>query len=290
MERARRHRPVTDRNHIVYLALGDSYTIGTGASHESRNFPSLLAASLQEASRREVEVVNPAVNGFTTIDLLAKELGYITDLKPDLVSVLIGVNDLVQGRSAQQYRESLVEIYDAIAATQLPAGRVAAISIPNWSVAPAARDYGDSRSATLHVGRPHRGQHARDGLNRLDRGRRAASRRRPVRSVGGRDLVARTRGLEFCLDLYPLERFGVLIPALLADVAVALAHPLVDVPFLPRLRDLTLVLLQRRELQLEGLADVDEVITERPVRDPHLIDDVRLVALFEQAAKRARVA
>ena len=132
-----------DRNHIVYLALGDSYTIGTGASHESRNFPSLLAAHVQEATRREVKVVNPAVNGFTTIDVLARELGYITDLKPDLVSVLIGVNDLVQGRRAQQYRESLIEIYDAIAATQLPAGRVAAISIPNWSVVPAARDYGD---------------------------------------------------------------------------------------------------------------------------------------------------
>jgi len=134
---------VTDRNHIVYLALGDSYTIGTGASHESRNFPSLLAAHVQEATRRKVEVVNPAVNGFTTIDVLARELGYITDLKPDLVSVLIGVNDLVQGRRAQQYRESLIEIYNAIAATQLPAGRVAAISIPNWSVVPAARDYGD---------------------------------------------------------------------------------------------------------------------------------------------------
>jgi len=134
---------VTDRNHIGYLALGDSYTIGTGASHESRNFPSLLAAHVQETTRREVDVVNPAVNGFTTIDVLARELGYITDLKPDLVSVLIGVNDLVQGRRAQQYRESLIEIYNAIAATQLPAGRVAAISIPNWSVVPAARDYGD---------------------------------------------------------------------------------------------------------------------------------------------------
>ena len=75
---------MTDRNHIVYLALGDSYTIGTGASHESRNFPSLLAAHVQEATRREVKVVNPAVNGFTTIDVLARELGYITDLKPDL--------------------------------------------------------------------------------------------------------------------------------------------------------------------------------------------------------------
>jgi lysophospholipase L1-like esterase len=98
---------------------------------------------VQEATGREVEVVNPAVNGFTTIDLIARELGYTTDLKPDLVSVLIGVNDLVQGRSAQQYRESLVEIYDAIAALRMPSGRVAAISIPNWSVVPAARDYGD---------------------------------------------------------------------------------------------------------------------------------------------------
>ena len=98
---------------------------------------------MQEATGREVEVVNPAVNGFTTIDLIAKELGYITDLKPDLVSVLIGVNDLVQGRSAQQYGESLVEIYDAIAALHLKAGRVAAISIPDWAGVPAARDFGD---------------------------------------------------------------------------------------------------------------------------------------------------
>ncbi len=98
---------------------------------------------LQQAIGRDVDVVNPAVNGFTTIDLLAKELGYITDLKPDLVSVLIGVNDLVQGRSVEQYRESLVEIYDAIAATRLPDGRVAAVSIPNWSIVPAARDFGD---------------------------------------------------------------------------------------------------------------------------------------------------
>ena len=88
-------------------------------------------------------MVNPAVNGFTTIDLIARELGYTSDLKPDLVSILIGVNDLVQGRSLEQYRGSLVEIYDSIAATHLPAGRVAALSIPNWSIVPAAREFGD---------------------------------------------------------------------------------------------------------------------------------------------------
>ncbi len=131
------------RSELTYLALGDSYTIGTGATHESRNFPSLLALQMQAATGREVRVVNPAVNGFTTIELLAREIGFIEQLHPDFITVLIGVNDLVRGRSVEQYRESLVEIYEAIATVELPRGRVAAISIPDWSVAPSARDYGD---------------------------------------------------------------------------------------------------------------------------------------------------
>jgi acyl-CoA thioesterase I len=92
-----------------------------------------------------VRLVNPAVNGFTTIDLLAREIGFVQDLRPDLVSVLIGVNDLVRGRSAEAYRESLIEIYNAIGSLDLPAGRVAAVSIPDWSVTPAAGDFGDPK-------------------------------------------------------------------------------------------------------------------------------------------------
>ncbi len=99
----------------------------------------MVSARIEEATHRHVELVNPAVNGFTTVDLIAKELGYISDLKPDLVSVLIGVNDLVQGRSLEQYRDSLVEIYDAIPTKS----KTVAVSIPNWSVVPAARDFGD---------------------------------------------------------------------------------------------------------------------------------------------------
>lgn len=128
---------------LVYLALGDSYTIGTGASHESRNYPSLLAARLEDATSSEVRLVNPAVNGFTTIDLLANEIGFINELRPDIVTVLIGVNDMVQGRSVDAYRESLAEIYDTVGALQLPHGQAAAISIPDWSIVPAARTYGD---------------------------------------------------------------------------------------------------------------------------------------------------
>ena len=114
-----------------YLALGDSYTIGTGASDESRSWPAIIAGRLG------AELTNPAVNGYTTLDLIRQELPYVELINPDVVSVLIGVNDLVQGRTLDQYARSLVTIYDA-----LDGRRVGAVSIPTWSYVPAAADFG----------------------------------------------------------------------------------------------------------------------------------------------------
>lgn len=113
-----------------YLALGDSYTIGTGASDPSKAWPSIIALRL------DAELTNPAVNGFTTLDLIAHELPLVDRLKPDLITVLIGVNDLVQGRTPDAYRKSLTTIYDALSEM------VAAVSIPTWSYVPAAADFG----------------------------------------------------------------------------------------------------------------------------------------------------
>jgi acyl-CoA thioesterase I len=128
---------------LRYLALGDSYTIGTGASSEAHNYPAILAARLAEATGVKVDLTNPAVNGFTTQDLIDNELGFVTRLKPQLVTILIGVNDLVQGRTSEQYKKSLAKIYDAVVGLELATGRVVGISIPNWSVVPAAATFGD---------------------------------------------------------------------------------------------------------------------------------------------------
>ena len=75
--------------------------------------------------------------------MIARELSHVRRLKPDLVTILIGVNDMVRGRSSTDYGASLVTIYDEVAAQRSPAGRVFAISIPSWSVVPAARQFGD---------------------------------------------------------------------------------------------------------------------------------------------------
>jgi len=119
---------------LKYLALGDSYTIGTGASDASHSWPAIIA------SRLPAELTNPAVNGYTTLDLIREELPYLDRIDPDLVSILIGVNDLVQGRTPAQYREPLARIYEAVAV--LPGPRIAAVSIPTWSYVPAAADFG----------------------------------------------------------------------------------------------------------------------------------------------------
>ncbi|HXB04887.1 MAG TPA: SGNH/GDSL hydrolase family protein [Candidatus Acidoferrum sp.] len=128
---------------IKYLALGDSYTIGTGASTPARAWPSIIAERLRHHTGQEVELTNPAVNGFTTVDLIRRELAEVRRLKPDLVTILIGVNDLVRDIPPDSYRATLVRIYDEIAKDKAPDGRVFAVSIPNWSVVPAAREYGD---------------------------------------------------------------------------------------------------------------------------------------------------
>ena len=127
---------------IRYLALGDSYTIGTGASGLDANFPSRLARQLEDATGSTVELRNPAVNGFTTSDLIVNELPELERFKPDLVTILIGVNDLVQRSDEASYRTRLRRIYDSVGRLDLPQGRVVAISIPDFSIVPAAPSFG----------------------------------------------------------------------------------------------------------------------------------------------------
>src|ERR1700737_4496060 len=117
---------------IRYLALGDSYTTCTGASGPDRSWPAIVGKRLTAQTGREAEVTNPAENGFPPLDLIGQEPPHGERLKPHLVTILIGVNDLVQGRQTGQYRASLATIYEAVAALHLPPGRTLVISIPTW--------------------------------------------------------------------------------------------------------------------------------------------------------------
>jgi acyl-CoA thioesterase-1 len=133
-----------------FLALGDSFTIGTGTTPE-RSFPAVLARIWTERGRTVV-LSNPAVNGYTTDDLIHDELPLVTPFHPTLVSVLIGANDIVAGSRDDRYRSQVRSIHERLRA-DAPDARVIALPQPDWSLAPAGSGFGQPASVTGKIER-----------------------------------------------------------------------------------------------------------------------------------------
>ena len=125
---------------VRYVALGDSYTIGTSVEAAGR-FPNQLVASLANTVPLEL-VGNLGVDGYTTTDLIRDELPVLPQLRPELVTLLIGVNDVVQGVPAPTYERNAANILDTLLAG-LPPDRIVTVAIPDYTVTPAGADYGD---------------------------------------------------------------------------------------------------------------------------------------------------
>ena len=123
-----------------FLALGDSFTIGTGTTPD-RSFPAVLARIWTERGRKVV-LANPAVNGYTTDDLISDELPLVSSFHPTLITVLVGANDIVRGDSEDRYRRQLRSIYERIRVDAADA-RVIALPQPDWSLSPAGSSFGD---------------------------------------------------------------------------------------------------------------------------------------------------
>ena len=120
-----------------FVALGDSYTIGTSVDAAVR-WPNQLADRIAELDL----VGNLAVNGYTSADLLTEELPQLDRLQPELVSVLIGVNDVVQHVSDTQYAGNVVVILEELL-TRLPRRRILGIATPDYTVTPVGAEFGD---------------------------------------------------------------------------------------------------------------------------------------------------
>ena len=126
-----------------YVALGDSYTIGTSVPAADR-WPDRLVVALGPNEPTLELVANLGVNGYTSADLIRDELPALDDLRPEFVSVLIGVNDVVQGVRPDGYTANVVRILETLLARLVPT-RIVAVATPDYTVTPAGGDYGDPR-------------------------------------------------------------------------------------------------------------------------------------------------
>jgi len=126
---------------LRFVPLGDSYTIGTSVPTSER-WPDQLVARLASAVPTLELVANPAVNGYTSRDVIADELPQLDRLRPGFASLLIGVNDVVQGVSEATFRANVEHILDDLVA-RVGAHRIIVVTTPDYTVTPAGADYGD---------------------------------------------------------------------------------------------------------------------------------------------------
>jgi lysophospholipase L1-like esterase len=132
---------------LRYVALGDSYTIGTSVAHSER-WPDQLVRRVPGIEL----VANLAVNGFTSGDVIDVELPRLPALRPELLTLLIGVNDVVQRVPEAVYRGNVADILDALVG-HVGAGRVVVVTTPDYTVTPAGADYGDPATQSAAVRR-----------------------------------------------------------------------------------------------------------------------------------------
>jgi acyl-CoA thioesterase-1 len=125
-----RPRPAETAATVRLLALGDSFTIGTGSS-EAEAFPARLAERWRQRGC-VVQLRNVAVNGYSTEDVIERELGEIASFRPTFITFAAGANDIVRGVPGERYRANVARILST-AAHAVQADRVLVLPQPKWS-------------------------------------------------------------------------------------------------------------------------------------------------------------
>ncbi len=133
---------------ITYVALGDSYTIGTGVKARNR-WPTQLVRALRPELSLEL-AANLGVNGYTSSQLIEEQLPRLDSLDADFVTVLIGVNDVFQGKDSETYRANVRGILDDLLG-RLPASRILVVSTPDYTLTPegGTDPYAAAKSAEI---------------------------------------------------------------------------------------------------------------------------------------------
>jgi lysophospholipase L1-like esterase len=134
---------------IRYAVIGDSYSCGEGAK-PTESWPALLTQHLKSQGINVELVSNPSVTGWTTKDAIDKELPKYVNSNPNFATLLIGVNDWVQGVDETAFRNRLSYLLDSMLAVLPNKKRLLVVTIPDFGVTPTGPKY--ARGRNIHEG------------------------------------------------------------------------------------------------------------------------------------------
>jgi lysophospholipase L1-like esterase len=131
---------------LVYVAVGDSTGVGLGARNGGGYVDRLFARI--EQKHPGSTLINLSAAGATTADALDKQITRLDGTRATLITICIGLNDLLRGLNAKQFAEN----YEAVVAKLKQPGRLlVAANLPDVASTPAMKGMADE-SFRLRLG------------------------------------------------------------------------------------------------------------------------------------------
>src|SRR5438270_6310628 len=137
-------QPTMEKEKIRYAVIGDSYSCGEGASPKE-SWPALMTQRLNAKGLNVELVSNPSVTGWTTKQAIDRELPKFINAKPNFASLLIGVNDWVQGVDEETFRKHFTYLLDQMLQVLPNKRRLLVVTIPDFGVTPTGPTYARGR-------------------------------------------------------------------------------------------------------------------------------------------------
>ena len=123
---------------ITYVAIGASDTFGLGTYDPyDENWPTDLATLLGPS---HIHLINLGIPGIVTHNVLTLELPIALDSHPDLITIWLGVNDIVANVPANSYASDLNTLLARLRANS-PHARIAIANIPDLTLLPFFAEY-----------------------------------------------------------------------------------------------------------------------------------------------------
>ena len=141
-----------DKSPIRYAAIGDSYSIGEGAS-PNESWPAVLTRHLNAQGLHVDLVANPSRTGWTTQQAIDSELPIFAAALPNFATLQIGVNDWVQGVDAETFRKRFVTLVDRMLEVLPTKNRLLIVTIPDFGVTPTGPRYARGRKISEGLAR-----------------------------------------------------------------------------------------------------------------------------------------
>lgn len=111
------------------VTLGDAYTAGYSTDLPRRDsWPAQVVESLKRAEM-QARWYNLAARGVSSVEVLEDQLAQVGPFQPDVVTVQVGINDLVYHETEEGYRANLAGILDGLLEL-LPPEQIFAITTP----------------------------------------------------------------------------------------------------------------------------------------------------------------